>query len=451
MSATKGDGGSRKKETQKEALLKLVGPENAARRRALLEGHIRVLEGHIPPPETPDVTLLENGPGRDPVAVVSGEVLVAAPDSDDRSLQLTELLAGLHFREEDRLVGDVLRFVPTEGAEADIAEAIHAAREAEFTAGPNHILPLNWKMKGKSGPENADIDLPPRQSGDLQPLVVAIDTGKASPARLNRDDGWLDDLTGDLDPLDMPPDDDDTYLDLGAGHGTFVAGIVRQVAPDARVHVLRALGPYGIGTEVEVAEQIWDAKAFIEGNGARGAINLSLGESTLGDEEPVILKPAIDAVSSMPGVAVVAAAGNSGDSHPHWPAAFESVIAVAGLERDLKEARWSTRGKWVEFSTVGEDLVSTFVVGDERPGSNDDADPYDLHPDQWSGRNPNAVWLGTSFAAPQVAAWLARYLAEYAGDSVEDAKEALRQGAKKELPHWGYLVAIAPFSSTVPS
>jgi hypothetical protein len=267
---------------------------------------------------------------------------------------------------------------------------------------------------------------------------VVVDTGIASVADRNRSDGWLDDVSGDTDPLDiMPPLD---YLDLGAGHGTYVAGIIQQVEPATKVHVLRALKWDGFAPDTLVTDKIQEAAEYIAAHGGRGVINLSLGGATLFDMPPHGLKMAIDAASS-DGVAIVASAGNSADSVKHWPAAFDSVIAVAGLKRDGSPAEWSTRGDWVDFSAVAEGLISTYVLGEEAQGTGELTDPHDQDPDQWTGANPNAVWLGTSFAAPQVAAWIARYLAENPEKTVEDAKQALEELGDPE-PGFGHRVDI---------
>ncbi len=56
------------------------------------------------------------------------------------------------------------------------------------------------------------------------------------------------------------------------------------------------------------------------------------------------------------------------------------------------------------FVTVGEGLVSTFVAGRESPD-------FDQTPEDWTGQpEPVAVWQGTAFAAPKVAAAVATLL-----------------------------------------
>ena len=66
-------------------------------------------------------------------------------------------------------------------------------------------------------------------------------------------------------------------------------------------------------------------------------------------------------------------------------------------------AEWSSHGDWVTCSAVGEGIVSTFVKGeeDQERFGDDDVYPEDPERDSW------AVWSGTSFAAPQIAAHIA--------------------------------------------
>ena len=67
-------------------------------------------------------------------------------------------------------------------------------------------------------------------------------------------------------------------------------------------------------------------------------------------------------------------------------------------------AEWSSRGDWVRCSTIGEGVVSTFVRGEEDTVDfgGDDSYPLDGVGESW------AVWSGTSFAAPQIAGYIAR-------------------------------------------
>ncbi|MBU4336274.1 MAG: S8/S53 family peptidase, partial [Actinobacteria bacterium] len=204
--------------------------------------------------------------------------------------------------------------------------------------------------------------------------------------------------------------------DLSAGHGTFVAGLVQQVAPGADIRVYRAIGTAGTGSEIEVACQLIHAVR----DGAQ-VVNLSLGTPSVFDEPPLALAIAFDVVREIEmergwETVVVAAAGNLGDDSPVWPAAFGRVVAVGALTAQLRPAGWSSRGHWVDFSTVGEGVVSTFVAGAQSP---------DLVPEpETFGADAWARWTGTSFTAPQVTGAIARAMTEH-GLSAPDAVKAL--------------------------
>jgi thermitase len=116
-----------------------------------------------------------------------------------------------------------------------------------------------------------------------------------------------------------------------------------------------------------------------------------------------------------PNVLVVAAAGNSGHEEPSWPAAFPEVIAVASLTASLQPSTWSNRGPWVDCSTVGEGVVSTYVPGQE--SEEVDKEHADLFgPSSW------AIGTGTSFAAPQIVGALADSMAASPGLTARQAR-----------------------------
>lgn len=265
--------------------------------------------------------------------------------------------------------------------------------------------------------------------------VAVIDTGIAAAPRT---DGWLDDVPrtsgehSNVDPLDALPADG--YLDLSAGHGTFVAGLVQQVAPGADIRVYRAVGTAGTGSEVEVACQLIRAVR----DGAQ-VVNLSLGTPSVFDEPPLALAAAFDVVRQIEvdrgwETVVVAAAGNLGDDVPVWPAAFGRVVAVGALTAALRPATWSSRGHWVDFSTVGEGVVSTFVPGTQSPDFA--VDPETFGPDSW------ARWTGTSFSAPQVSGAIARAMSEHGLSGPDAVKELLATG--RPVPGLGRALHVLP-------
>ena len=110
------------------------------------------------------------------------------------------------------------------------------------------------------------------------------------------------------------------------------------------------------------------------------------------------------------------------------------MIAVGGLTQSLEPAEWSSRGHWVDISTMAEGVRSTYVEGEEHP-------LIDPQPDKFP-RDPWAVWSGTSFAAPQVAGAVAE-VAQRQGVSPRAALDRLLAGGR-EVPNYGRAVRILP-------
>jgi subtilisin family serine protease len=239
-----------------------------------------------------------------------------------------------------------------------------------------------------------------------------------------------------VDPLDAYPPFG--LLDFGAGHGTFAAGVLQQVFPQADLRVYRALDSDGVGSEVDVACAMVRAVK----DGAQ-ILNLSLGSQTFDDRPPVAIEVALEIIAELEQrhgreVLVVAAAGNFGVDRRCWPAAFSwpvhPVVAVAGLRADLMPAEWSSRGPWVDCSTVAEGVLSTYVEGQE-------SFEIDPRPDAFP-RDAWAVWTGTSFAAPQIAGAVARLCHQDGREPRAALEELLRRG--RPIKDFGAAVEILP-------
>jgi thermitase len=309
---------------------------------------------------------------------------------------------------------------------ADLADILSGLAARGIRAGRNYMVAQAPIGKSLGGPEPdsgagpfGQYQVPPASGG---PAVAVIDTGITAEQRT---DGWLARIArnGNVDPLDVLPQPG--RLDPMAGHGTFVSGIIEQVAPGAAIDMYRALDTDGLATEADLA----DAMVTAVGAGA-GILSLSFGCQTVDDEEPVAFRAALDLIGTS--ALLVAAAGNFGDERRVWPAAFPSVVAVAALDAQLQPTGWSSRGSWVEFSTVGEGLLSTYVTGTEDTNSAPEVFPADA----W-GR-----WTGTSFAAPQIAAYVARRCQELGLDPPAARDAILNEGT--EVPGFGRAVRILP-------
>jgi hypothetical protein len=371
------------------------------------------------------------------VLVVPSELLMRAAQLQQENIQQLLGAYGLQIEPIGCLDGRVVRLTAPGTDGARMAEIAVALRARGVPVSPNHVTPMGIVAKGLGGPERSEGDGPDYEPADAEgsPVRVAvIDTGIAEQ---ERGDGWLarvvrqDGDDGNVDRLDALPEPNG-YLDLGAGHGTFAAGIVQQVAPGADLAVYKALDSDGISSEVDVACAM--VRAVREG---AQLLNLSLGMETMDDQPPVVFEVAlelIDEVSAETGreVLVVAAAGNFGHARPCWPAALRRVIAVAGLTQDLEPAAWSTRGAWVDCSTIAEGVRSTYVKGQEHP-------QVDPQPEKF-GENAWALWTGTSFAAPQVTGALA-HIAQQQGVGPRAALGLLFD-RQPDLPDYGRALRI---------
>jgi thermitase len=227
------------------------------------------------------------------------------------------------------------------------------------------------------------IDLGAGQKADPrlgQGVIVAVlDTGVDSkhPAftgHLNTALGW--DYVGN----DADPQDENWASGSGKsfGHGTAVAGIILQVAPNATIVPYRVLNPNGGGRLSNIILAVNDAVS----KGAK-VINMSLGTTTA---SAALNNAVSSAIKS--GAMVVASSGNSGDDNITYPARSSldmQLILGGGLlsvgsigKEDDKKDDFSTYGLGIDVMAPGRAVATAF------PG----------------GLRTNAT--GTSFAAPMV-------------------------------------------------
>jgi subtilisin family serine protease len=113
------------------------------------------------------------------------------------------------------------------------------------------------------------------------------------------------------------------------------------------------------------------------------------------------------------------------------------VVAVGALTDDLQPAPFSNHGPWVDCSTVGVGVVSTFVTGTLPP------EPDPAVPDFTFGPNSWAVWSGTSFSTPQIGGKVAAMCLATPGLQPRDALETLLAGLP-EIPGYGRALRLLP-------
>ena len=287
----------------------------------------------------------------------------------------------------------------------------------------NHIVTGFQRRTGwpDGDPEPAPRSLPrmplPRPTAGAGVRVAIVDTGYPARNRYRNESGWF--APGDSDEVhgwDQVDEDRDGYLDIEAGHGLFVGGVIRRIAPSAKLVHLKALNSDGVGTELGVADAIRQAV----GRGVQ-IVNLSLGFYSLKDVTPEGVA-ATTAAAREAGIAVVAAAGNDGLSDPAFPAALPDVIGVGSVSADRDGlADFSNRGDWVDVAAPGERVQSTYVGGREDPRLTLDSGS-DVFRD-------TAIWSGTSFACAAVTGHLAAALSQADGGAspVERARAIIAE------------------------
>jgi hypothetical protein len=307
----------------------------------------------------------------------------------------------------------VYSFEDGDDQEARVAvdDAVAFLTGSGVAAAPTMVTALHMVIKSTDGAAATSVTVDPFTEQEValtlaegQIVVAVIDTGIDEHMR---SDGWLNEVgrrsNDNVDLLDVFPSLGTPalpILDIGAGHGTFVAGIIRQVDPQAKIVVYRALDTHGLASEEAIASAM--IRAAHDGV---HVINLSLGVERVNGVVPPALEAAVKQIQSLDDPpAIVASAGNNGTEEPVYPAAFDDVVSVAALQavevpgQTPAGADWSSHGTWVRCSAVGEGIVSTFVKGKDDPQFGTDVYPQD----SW------AVWSGTSFAAPQIAALIAK-------------------------------------------
>jgi hypothetical protein len=296
-----------------------------------------------------------------------------------------------------------------------------------------------------------------------RPRVVVLDTGLAgtTPAAMSLSGHAVDHrpaflagapttlgqlrITGDPDlpddeillPSGHPLASPDRYLDPAAGHGTFIAGIIEQLAPGCTIEVREVIGPLGDTNQVDVGNAIHDVVDEFEKPPTPGPpppphiLSLSLGGQA--PDPPAYLREAV-ARAIKAGIPIIASAGNDGVCTPQYPAAFPGVIAVAALGPDGPPP-WTNYGDWVDACAPGVDLVSAFF--DHFDGSFPTMNSFD--PDHFNGW---AQWTGTSFAVPVVVAAVARELVCGRGQGGVDLSAAAAVDRVVRAPHLARLPCL---------
>jgi hypothetical protein len=288
-------------------------------------------------------------------------------------------------------------------------------------AAPDHLV----SICGESGPCPATEPFPPK-TRRLEPLptpdrsagqgvrIVIVDTG--IDRRTVSRTPWLQGVRGDKDEDVTKSGDLINY----AGHGTFIASMVRMVAPRAEVIVRRAFGEVGSEFESQVVQKLDEVLRRDHPD----IISLSAG--TFAFDPTGLLSFEMffrNRLRHHKGVALIAAVGNQGKRRAFWPAAAPWTVSVGSLDRTWRRrAKFSNYGGWVDVYAPGEDLVNVFPTGKYRYRE----PPHAKKTKAFTGW---ARWSGTSFSTPLVAGLVAARMWR-TGENGRTAAQALLAEAR---------------------
>jgi hypothetical protein len=263
---------------------------------------------------------------------------------------------------------DNLELSDPEGQSAIKGSTIPAigGRTALYEANDHVLRQINWSASLANGP------------GRIVRVAV-LDTGLARIqkylwAKVDATANYID--SGVRMPDDVPRGHDSNHNgtpDDAAGHGTMIAGIIDQIAPQTRFLIARVADSDGTASAWTVIKGL----AFAVVNGAEVA-NISLGSV----EGIPALNDVLDWCEDR-NLLVVSGSGNGNVDRALYPARISKVICVTGLDPQNIKADFSNWDGAARSAAPATGIVSQWWDG------------------QWG------IWSGTSFSAPMVAAAVA--------------------------------------------
>lgn len=270
---------------------------------------------------------------------------------------------GLISREDlAALGGSVTRLSLPPGKEPEVAIDELAKAEPDATFDYTHYYASQVTASGTvRGTSRSVLS---RRSGSFS--VGMIDTGVASHPAL-------------VGPQVVSRDFSHGQSAIPTGHGTAVASILVSDGASS-IHVANIFrgGEAALFTS---ADSIASALEWMVANRVP-VINMSLSGPRNAILDRLIQR------SAARGTVIVAAAGNSGPSAPPaYPAALSSVIAVTAVDSNLRVYRYANQGPYLDVAARGVNEPAARASGG------------------------TALFTGTSFATPHVAAWLANCMA----------------------------------------
>jgi subtilisin family serine protease len=256
----------------------------------------------------------------------------------------------------------------------------------------------------------------PRPAGEArrEVRIGVSDTGLVKPP--DPAHGWMAGVDGEDDPQVQTLPDGRRVIQEYGGHGTFVAGVARCMAPGAGVYVNNHFTLSGAEREDVIIHKLEQLITDYSPD----VVNLSAGTYTRGNWAPLSFFHLHERHHEF---TLVAAAGNDSTDREFFPAALDWVVGVGAIGADRRHRAWfSNYGDWVDVYAPGEGLVNAYATGEytyheppKRPARQD-----------FTGM---ARWDGTSFSAPLVAGLIAAEMSR-TGDPAPAARDAVLAAAR---------------------
>jgi subtilisin family serine protease len=273
--------------------------------------------------------------------------------------------------------------------------------------------------------------------------VAVVDSGLSRhPWLFDGDNTPLDPAAAEIWDLSAPA------LPRHVGHGTFVAGVVRQYAPRAGLIGRRVIDMNGHADDADLAAAL---HSLVECD--PDVVNLSLvpgdepGETDEGTSRTLA---AVRRLQEECGTVIVTAAGNDGDDFPTERLAPDDELTVVVGALDLGgQPAWFSNTRHVNIWAPGVDVLSTFIWWTGLLSATVHDDDHDHDHDAHTVLGLSAApaeelpappivpvapftgwarWNGTSFAAPAVAGAIAAEIGRlhHIGDPKRRRLTALR-------------------------
>jgi hypothetical protein len=353
--------------------------------------------------------------------------IVRQPDDPDQIVRVTRGIVLLRLRPAP------------DGVQPTVIDAVDTI-DREFGIGiatPDHVLTVAPEAGPcpATEPEEAYVDTEPypgicHRSSGAGVLVFVADTGLLGGAA--RACPWLAGVAGDPDPLPSPDSTGTVWIPPYCGHGTFVTGVVRCMAPEAQIYVANAFQVAGSTLESDLARRLSAAL-----DGGVDIFHLSITCTTWKNQPLIAIESWLHQLRQFKGAVCVVAAGNNGNRRRCWPAASEGTVSVGALGADWRSrARFSNFGSWVDVYAPGRDLVNAFATGSYECK----VPPYARQVRKFNGM---ARWSGTSFSTPIVTGLIAARMSRSGENGQQAAAALLAEARRLAIPGVGSILLPA--------